>query len=93
MDLFDYLDIEDYFDINDENEADDDFVNLAELVAFPRRAKVIRDRPDHFQVWRDYEFLNRFRLSKDTVKFILHIIEPKIKSQTNRLVNIKLVYC
>jgi len=84
MDALDDIDIVNYFDIDDENEADDDFVHLAELVAFPRRAKVIRERPDHFNVWSDEEFLNRFRLKKDTIKFILRLIEPKIKSQTSR---------
>jgi len=81
MDALDDIDIVNYFDIDDENEADDDFVHLAELVAFPRRAKVIRERPDHFNVWSDEEFLNRFRLKKDTIKFILRLIEQTIKSQ------------
>lgn len=74
MDVLDFMDVGDYFDIVHEIEAEDDFVNMAELVAFPRRAKVFRKRPDHFQVWRDEEFLNRFRLKKDTVKFILRTI-------------------
>ncbi|KAF0720277.1 putative nuclease HARBI1, partial [Aphis craccivora] len=79
MDFYD-----DYSDTEESDEAIDDFEHLAELVAFPRRVKIIRKRPDHFKVWRDDEFLNRFRLNKDTVKFILRIIESKIVSQTNR---------
>jgi len=84
MDALDYMDIDDYSDTDESDEAIDDFDHLAELVAFPRRAKIIRKRPDHFKVWRDDEFLNRFRLNKDTVKFLLRIIEPKITSQTSR---------
>lgn len=84
MDVLDNMGYEDYYDTDDENEADDDFVRLAVIVAFPRRAKVIRERPDHFQVWRDDEFLHRFRLNKNTVKFILNIIESKIASPTSR---------
>ncbi|KAF0750919.1 putative nuclease HARBI1 [Aphis craccivora] len=61
-----YMDIDDYSDTEESDEAIDDFDHLAELVAFPRRAKIIRERPDHFKVWRDDEFLNRFRLNKDT---------------------------
>lgn len=89
MDVLDYMDIDDYSDTDENDEAIDDFDNLAELVAFPRRAKIIRKRPDHFKVWRDDEFLNRFRLNKDTVNFLLRIIEPKIASQTSRYVCIK----
>lgn len=85
MDAQDYMDFyDDYSDTEESDEAIDDFEHLAELVAFPRRVKIIRKRPDHFKVWRDDEFLNRFRLNKDTVKFILRIIESKIVSQTNR---------
>jgi len=85
MDAQDYMDFDDdYSDTEESNEAIDDFEHLAELVAFPRRAKIIRKRPDHFKVWRDDEFLNRFRLNKDTVKFILRIIESKIVSKTSR---------
>lgn len=84
MDVLEYLDDGDYFDTDDENEAEDDFVQLAEFVAFSRQKKMIRKQPDHFQIWRDDEFLHRFRLKKDTVKFILYMIESKITSQTTR---------
>lgn len=36
MDVLEYLDDGDYFDTDDENEAEDDFVQLAEFVAFSR---------------------------------------------------------
>jgi len=86
MDALDYMDIDDYSDTDESDEAIDDFDHLVEIVAFPRRAKIILKRPDHFKVWRDDEFLNRFRLNKDTVKFLLRIIQPKLASQTSKCV-------
>lgn len=74
------------YDCNNGSDSDDSLFELAELVAFPRQAKVIRERPDHFQTWRDDEFLQRFRLSKNTVKFLLDVIETKIASPTDRFV-------
>lgn len=74
------------YDDNNGSDSDDSLFELAELVAFPRQAKVIRERPDHFQTWRDDEFLQRFRLSKNTVKFLLDVIETKIALPTDRLV-------
>lgn len=88
MDILNYIDIID----NSESDSDHSLFELAELVGFPRKAKVIRDRPDHFQTWRDHEFLQRFRLSKNTVKFILDVIETKISSPTNRFVITNFVY-
>lgn len=85
LDCINYLDEEVNNDDNYEGDSDDSLFELAELVAFPRQAKVIRDRPDHFQTWRDDEFLQRFRLTKNTVKFILDVIETEIAS-TDRFV-------
>jgi len=52
MDAQDYMDVDDYSDTDESDETIDDFDHLAKLVAFPRRAKIIRKRPDHFKVWR-----------------------------------------
>lgn len=83
MDILNYID-------NDESDSDSDdsLFELADLVAFPRQAKVLRERPDHFQAWRDNDFLQRFRLNKNTVKFILDVIETKIASPTDRFVHL-----
>jgi len=77
------MDVLDYDD-NHESDSDSSLFELACIIGFPRQAKTIRDRPDHFQVWRDNEFLQRFRLTKTTVKFILDVIETKIASPTDR---------
>lgn len=71
---------------NYESDTDTSLFELSCIVGFPRQAKTIRDRPDHFQVWRDNEFLQIFRLTKTTVKFILDVIETKIASPTDRFV-------
>jgi hypothetical protein len=39
---------------------DEDFVQFAVLIAFPRRARIFRDRPNHLAQWSDDEFLQRF---------------------------------
>lgn len=88
----DVSDIMEFEDIIDDEIDEDDFIDLAINVAFPRRAKVFRERPDHFQVWRDDEFLHRFRLKKDTVKFILNMVETRFTSPTNRSVSKYLLF-
>lgn len=75
------MDVDDYSDTDESDEAIDDFHHLVELVTFPRRAKIIRTRRDHFKVWKDDEFLNRFYLNKDVVKCI-DSIESKIVLHT-----------
>lgn len=52
----------------EENMTDDeDLIEFAVLIAFPKRKKIFRNRPDHFTALRDDEFIDRFRLSKTTV--------------------------
>lgn len=71
-------------DPNDEITDDEDFLEFALLIQFPRNRKIIRQRPDHFEKWRDFEFLERFRLSKNTVRFIIDKLRGAISSPTNR---------
>lgn len=63
---------------------DEDFIELALIVAFPRKKKTFIERPNHFTKWRDEQFFSRFRLSKHTVYFILEQIKENITSPTNR---------
>lgn len=63
---------------------DEDFMELALLVAFSRKRKMFLERPNHFTKWRDEQFFNRFRLPKNTVYFILDHIKERIASPTNR---------
>lgn len=37
---------------------DEDFVELAILLAFPRKRKMFLERPNHFTKWRDEQFFN-----------------------------------
>lgn len=58
---------------------DEEFDHLA----FPRQQRIFRPRIDHFNWWRDDEFFNRFRLSKNTVRFIVDLIGDQISSHTD----------
>lgn len=62
---------------------DEEFENLALLTAYPRRQRIFRYRIDHFTWWRDDEFFDKFRLSKDTVRFIANLIKDRICSLTD----------
>lgn len=68
---------------DDSDFEDEEFENLAILVAFPRQLKVFRSRIDHFTNWRDNEFFDRFRLSKYTVRFLVDLISDRICSHTD----------
>jgi len=72
------------FEYDDDSDfEDEEFENLALLIAYPRRQRIFRLRTDHFTWWRDDEFFDRFRLSKDTVRFIVNLIEDRICSRTD----------
>lgn len=71
-----------YFE-DDTDFEDEEFDHLAEMIAFPRQQRIFRPRTDHFNWWRDDEFFNRFRLSKNTVRFIVDLIGDQIRSRTD----------
>lgn len=72
------------FEYEDDSDfEDEEFENLALLLAYPRQQRIFRHRTDHFTWWRDDEFFDRFRLSKDTVRFIVNLIEDRICSRTD----------
>jgi hypothetical protein len=50
---------------------DEDFFELYQLVQHPRERQVYRVRENHFTKWRDVEFKERFRLSKEVVQFVI----------------------
>lgn len=62
---------------------DEDFDQLIVMIAFPKKPRIFRPRKDHFTYWRDDEFFNRFRLSKNTVRFIVDLIGDRICSRTD----------
>nr|CAH7737744.1 unnamed protein product [Callosobruchus chinensis] len=62
---------------------DEDFVEAIEILRNARRRrKRYRDRIDHFLLWNDDDFIRRFRLSKQGVRFVVNQIEAQIKSRT-----------
>lgn len=63
---------------------DEDFVEAVEVLINARRhPKKYRDRMDHFVKWNDKEFVQRFRLSKQGVRFIINQVETQISSPTD----------
>jgi len=73
-----------YFEyVEDSDFEDEEFENLAMLLAFPMRQRIFRPRTDHFTWWRDDEFFDRFRLSKSTVRYIVDMISDRICSRTD----------
>ncbi|KAJ3641886.1 hypothetical protein Zmor_028356 [Zophobas morio] len=51
---------------------------------FPRRPKIIRNRPNHFEEWDETDFIARFRLSKRTTENLIEEIEELITHPTER---------
>ncbi|CAI6357920.1 unnamed protein product [Macrosiphum euphorbiae] len=68
---------------NSSSEDASDFDQLTVMIAFPRNPRIFRHRKHHFTYWRDDEFFNRFRLSKNTVRFIVDLIGDRICSRTD----------
>lgn len=58
---------------------DEDFLELVELELFPRAVRNFRQRENHFLKWNNDEFVSRFRLSKETVQFIIQEIGENIR--------------
>lgn len=71
-----FEDVED----SDSDFEDEEFENLAILLAFPMWQRIFRPRTDHFTWWRDDD---RFRLSKSTVRYIVDMISDQICSRTD----------
>ena len=74
--------MEEYVESN--SSEDEDFLELAVLVAFPRRAKHFIPRRNYFFELRDDLFFERFRLSKHVVMHVLDKFRHEISSPTNR---------
>lgn len=64
---------------------DEDFVEVINIIRNTRRRpQNYRNRPDHFVIWNDDEFLSRFRFSKQGVRFITQQISRQITSATEQ---------
>lgn len=62
---------------------DEDFLGLVNAMN-ARRPRTFRERPDQFTRWTDNEFLQRFRLTKNTVANIIESVSPAISSTSRR---------
>lgn len=58
---------------------DEELEIQAPITRWPRR---IRDRVDHFEIWNELEFFNRFRMTKNTASIVLELIQYTIQSRT-----------
>lgn len=87
LDVIDDLDIIEDEVLNDdtdhENEVINDIVQFEEPVA-PRRRLTYRKLPNHFHIWKKNNFLQRFRLNIETVKYVLIHIKSTITPETRR---------
>jgi hypothetical protein len=70
--------------VDAESSEDEDFLEFAILVAFPRRAKTFFPRRNYFIELGDDQFFERFRLSKIVVMHVLNKFRHEISSPTNR---------
>lgn len=64
--------------LNDEDE------DIVEFIEEQRRPYIVNERYDAFNELDEVEFVRRFRLSKNTVLFILEQIEETIETPTDR---------
>jgi len=72
----------------DDSDSEEEFIDLMLHVTYPRRPKKYRHRPCYFQELGNHEFLDRFRLSKEAVLFIVNKIRNEISSMTTRYENL-----
>ena len=56
-----------------------DVRNVNEMLR--RRPRVIRERIDPFDMFDEIAFRNRYRLSKEAVRFVINLIEDRLLSQ------------
>ncbi len=65
---------------------DEDFLEFALLITFPRKRRFFHDGTNHFEMYDNGEFFRRFCLSETTVHYILDVIQGKVSSATTRYV-------
>lgn len=68
---------------------EEDFINIIEM---PRNLRNFKVRPNQMEQWSDTEFLNRFRLSKDSVENLLQQIQHLLIHPTQRFAVISIFY-
>ncbi|KAJ8913058.1 hypothetical protein NQ315_006559, partial [Exocentrus adspersus] len=64
---------------------DEDFVEVINMLRnVRRRPQNYRPREDHFLSWNEEDFIKRFRLSKNGVRYIVNLISDNIRSPTQQ---------
>ncbi|KAJ8912380.1 hypothetical protein NQ315_014748 [Exocentrus adspersus] len=64
---------------------DEDFVDIINMLRnVRRRPQNYRPREDHFLSWNEEDFIKRFRLSKNGVRYIVNLISDNIRSPTQQ---------
>lgn len=89
MDFIDNLDLLDCgdFPVNltqkDDTDSETELINK-DIAKFEKRRWEYCKLPDHFRMWKKNDFLQRFRLNKQTVKFVFTNIRSSITPDTDR---------
>lgn len=73
--------MENIFDFLDRLDAIDAIENIYHVF---RRPRIYRERPDFFAKYDDVDFFRRYRLSKESVLFLLEKIEVFLEFPSNR---------
>lgn len=66
------------FNFDDEDEIDD------VVIAMQRRPRIIYERINYLELYDNHDFINRFRLSKETFRTLLGLIEAEISPPSQR---------
>jgi len=60
------------------------FLNNINQYFYIRRPYLLSNRIDHLNKWDDYDFFARFRLSKNTFKIVLEMVQQEVITLTQR---------
>lgn len=63
---------------NDDNEIDE------VVIAMQRRSRIFYERVNYLELYDNHDFINRFRLSKDTFHTVLELIEAEISPPSQK---------
>ncbi|RVE51173.1 hypothetical protein evm_004138 [Chilo suppressalis] len=74
----------DIFDSVDDLAIEEEGIMNEYLNPTERKVRIVKPRADHYTQWNSEEFHRRFRLLKESVQFLLALIEDKIKHETER---------
>ncbi|RVE40628.1 hypothetical protein evm_014723 [Chilo suppressalis] len=74
----------DIFDSVDDLAIEEEGIMNEYLNPTERKVGIVKPRPDHYTLWNSEDFHLRFRLLKESVQFLLALIEDKIKHETGR---------